>query len=296
MQAPLYYYALAPIARAVDSHRTVFALRMASVAFLLVAVLFTYLAVRVSAPERPLAAGLAAIVLGTMSGLTFALSQVQNCALLIAMFAVVYWLMWRDIPQRRASFWLAAATGGLVATQIVAAPFAAAVILWACWRAVEPSRASLAGAARFALPRLAVAAAPVALWLLWNISQYHSLFPGGGGLSALAAAPGVPRPSLADLLPSLSGAVTEPFSDFWGVGFSPHTPDLRPAPLLCLALVVSVCALLWYGMTTTTRRRLAAWIGLALVAFISTSGRFSSWPCAMAATRRSPVAISSESP
>ena len=96
LQAPLYYYALAPIARAVDSHRTVFALRMASVAFLLVAVLFTYLAVRVSAPERPLAAGLAAIVLGTMSGLTFVLSQVQNCALLIAMFAVVYWLMWRE--------------------------------------------------------------------------------------------------------------------------------------------------------------------------------------------------------
>jgi len=115
-----------------------------------------------------------------------------------------------------------------------------------------------------------VAAAPIALWLLWNIGQYHSLFPGGGGLSVPAAAPGVPRPSTGDLLPSVVSAVSESFSDFWGVGFAPRVPDLRPAPLLCLALVVSAFALLRYGMVATVRVRLAAWIALALAAFVST--------------------------
>ena len=272
VQAPLYYYAVAPLALALDSDRTVFALRMASVAFLLAAVVLVFMAVRVSTPERPLAAGLAAIFVGTMSGLTFTLSQVQNCALLITMFALVYWLLWREIPRRRASYWLAIATGCLIATQIVAAPFAVAAIVWACWRAVGPSPSSFKVVARFALPRLAVAAAPIAIWLLWIVSQYRSAFPGGGGLSVPAVAPGVPRPSLADVLPSLSSGVTEPFFDFWGVGFAPRVPDYRPGPLLCLSLVISAAVLLWYGMAETMRKQLAAWIGLALVAFISAYG------------------------
>ena len=256
VQAPLYYYAVAPLAVAFGPERTVFALRAASVAFLMAAVLLVFLAVRATVPGRPLAAGLAAVILGTMSGLTYTLSQVQNCALLIAMFALVYWLLCRDVPRRRAGFWLAAATGCLTATQIVAAPFAAAVIVGACWHALGPARPPLSSVARFALPRLAVAAAPVALWLIWNLSKYHSLFPGGGGLSLAsgsgAAGPG--GPSLGDLLPSAAGAVTEPFSDFWGVGFAPRLPDLRPAPLLCLALVLSTFALLWSGAYRTGAR------------------------------------------
>jgi hypothetical protein len=272
VQAPLYYYALAPIAVAVGSHREVFALRLASVAFLLAAVALVFLAVRASAPDRPLAAGLAAVILGTMSGLTTTLSQVQNCALLIALFALVYWLLWRDIPRRRASFGLALAAGCLVATQIVAAPFAAAAIVWACWRAITASRMPLSDATRFALPRLALAAAPIGLWLVWNLGQYHSLFPGGGGLSEASAGVGGIGPSLADLLPAAAGAVAEPFSDFWGVGFAPRQTDVRPAPLLCLALVVSVFALLRSGLVPEVRSRLSAWTGLAFVAFISTFG------------------------
>jgi hypothetical protein len=276
IQAPLYYYALAPIALAFGPHRTVFALRMASVAFLAAAVLLLFLAVRATAPDRPLAAGLASLVLATMSGLTDTLSQVQNCALLIAMFALVYWLLCRDIPRRHASFGLAAAAGCLAVTQIVAAPFAAAAIVWACWRAGRPPGASRSDAARFALPRLAVAAAPVVLWLVWNIAQYDSVFPGGGGLSlasgGTAGGAGVPGPSLSDVLPSLAGAVAEPFSDFWGVGFAPRQADLRPAPLLCLAFVVGGCALLRWGMDAEVRLRLAAWTSLTLAVFLSTFG------------------------
>jgi Dolichyl-phosphate-mannose-protein mannosyltransferase len=270
-QAPLYYYALAPVAVAFDWKRKVFALRMESVVFLLAGVLFLFLAVRETAPERPRAAGLAAIVLATMSGLTYTLSQVQNDALLYALFALVYWLLCRDIPRRRASFGLAAAAGCLAMTQVVAVPLAAAAILWACWRATEPFRASLSSVVRYALPRLAVAAVPTVLWLGWNVVEYSSLFPGGGGLSVAATA-GVPRPAITDALGPAAAAVTESFTDFWGVGFVPRHFDPRPAPLLCFAFVFSGLALLSSGMATEVRVRIAAWTGLTLAAFISTFG------------------------
>ena len=88
-----------------------------------------FLAVRETAPERPLAAGLAAVILGTMSGLTYTLSQVQNDALLMGMYALVFWLLCRELPRRRAGYWLAGALGLLGVTQIVAIPFAAVALL-----------------------------------------------------------------------------------------------------------------------------------------------------------------------
>lgn len=269
IQPPLYYYALAPVALAVSPYRTIFALRLASVAFLLAAIVLVFAAVRTTAPERPLAAGLTAVILGTMSGLTYTLSQVQNDALLIAMFALVFLLLCRDIPRRRAGYGLAAATGLLVVTQIVAIPFAAGALLYALWRAVGRPVDSIAGVARFAAPRVAVAAAPLALWVIWNIAQYSSPFPGGGGLSVSAGGPRV-GPTLTDALASAQGAVAESFNDFWGVGFVPRLPDGRPVALLCLALVVSVCALLASGVIAEVRMRLAAWTALTIAVFVST--------------------------
>ena len=269
IQPPLYYYALAPVALAVSSYRTVFALRLASVAFLLAALVLVFMAVRATAPDRPLAAGLAAVIIGTMSGLTYTLSQVQNDALLMAMFALVYWLLCRDIPRRRAGFALSLAAGGLAVTQIIAAPFAAAVVVWACWRAIGRPSASLAVAVRFALPRFALTAAPLVLWGVWNLSQYGSPFPGGGGLTLSSGGVSV-GPALADVLAASQRGVSESFSDFWGVGFVPRVADPRPAPLLCGALVVAVSALLASGTIVEVRMRLVAWLGLASVAFLST--------------------------
>jgi hypothetical protein len=221
IQPPLYYYVLAPVALAVSSYRTVFALRLASVAFMLAALVLAFLAVRATAPERPLAAGLVAVILGTMSGVSYTLSQVQNDALLIAMFALVFWLLCRDIPRRRASYTLAAAAGLMGVTQIVAIPFGAVALIWTCWRAIGRPAGQLRAATRFALPRFAVAAAPLALWVGWNISQYHSPFPGGGGLTVSAGGPST-GPALTDALALAQGAVTESFNHLWGGGFLPR--------------------------------------------------------------------------
>jgi hypothetical protein len=270
IQPPLYYYALAPIALAVSPYRTVFALRMASAGFILAAILLMFLAVRETAPDRPLAAGLAAVILGTMSGLMFTLTQVQNDALLIAMFALVFWLLCRDIPRRRAGYGLAAAVGLLAVTQIVAIPFAAAVLIWACWRALGRPVA-IGDAARFALPRFAVAAAPLALWVGWNVAKYHSLFPGGGGLTISSGGPRV-GPSLSDALLAAQTAVTESFDDFWGVGFVPRVPDPRPGPLLCAVFVVCAIAVLASDAAKDVRVRLATWAGFAALAFLSAYG------------------------
>jgi Dolichyl-phosphate-mannose-protein mannosyltransferase len=270
IQPPLYYYALAPVALVFDLHREVFALRAASVAFVLLAIVFLFLAVRVTAPGRPLAAGLAAVILGTMSGLTYALSQVQNDALLMAMFALVFWLLCRDITRRQVSYWLAGGVGGLAITQILAAPFAGAAILVACGLALGRRPTSLSSAVRFALPRLALAATPMALWVGWNVYQYHSLLPGdvtagAGGAAGLG-------PSVADLLPLATRAVTESYKDFWSFGFLPGNGDPRPAPLLCFALGVSAVALLLSPAIGEYRLGLAAWTLGALAAFVSTFG------------------------
>jgi hypothetical protein len=269
IQPPLYYYVLAPVALAVSSYRTVFALRLASVAFLLAALVLVFLAVRATAPERPLAAGLAAVILGTMSGLSYTLSQVQNDALLIAMFALVFWLLCRDIPRRRASYGLAAAAGLMGVTQIVAIPFGAVALIWACWRAIGRPADQIRAAARFALPRFAVAAAPLALWVGWNISQYRSPFPGGGGLTVSAGGPST-GPALTDALAVAQGAVTESFNDFWGVGFVPRSADSRPAALLCTAFIVAAIGLLSSGAIAAVRVRLATWAGFTAGAFLST--------------------------
>ncbi|HET6175104.1 MAG TPA: glycosyltransferase family 39 protein [Gaiellales bacterium] len=269
IQPPLYYYALAPVALAVSSDRTVFALRLASVVFLLAALVLVFLAVRETAPDRPLAAGLATVILATMSGLTYTLSQVQNDALLMAMFALVFWLLCRDVPRRRVGYGLAAASGFLAVTQIVAIPFAAGALLWACWRAVAWPKSTPAVASRLLLPRLAVAAIPLMLWVVWNVGQYRSVFPGGGGLTIAGGPAG---PALTDVFAAAQAAVSESFNDFWAVGFAPRQLDPRPPALLCSVFVICAIALLATGAITAARVRLAAWAGLAAAAFLSTFG------------------------
>ena len=106
-------------------------------------------------------------------------------------------------------------------TQIVASPFAAAVIsgLLAGSRAV-PSIARrrrsvrVPSRCRGGRPRRALAAL--------EHQPVQQPFPGGGGCPLLAGAPGVPRPTLADRCLA-SGAVTEPFSTSGGWASPPHT-------------------------------------------------------------------------
>jgi hypothetical protein len=121
------------------------------------------------------------------------------------------------------------------------------------------------------LPRFAVTAAPFLLWVAWNVGQYHSPFPGGGGLT-VAAGGGGAGPSLSDALAAAQGAVYESFSDFWGVGYAPRVPDPRPVALLCAAFIVSTIVLLSTDAIAAVRGRLSTWLIFAAGAFLSTFG------------------------
>ena len=55
------------------------------------AVLFLFLALRATFPREPLAAGIAAVILASFTGITHLLSQVQNDALLLPVCVLLLW-------------------------------------------------------------------------------------------------------------------------------------------------------------------------------------------------------------
>ena len=83
IQPPLYYYILAPITWFTRGSDKIYALRIASSVLNALGVLFLFLALRGTFRREPLAAGVAAVVIASFTGITHLLSQVQNDALLL---------------------------------------------------------------------------------------------------------------------------------------------------------------------------------------------------------------------
>ncbi len=86
-------------------------MRLLGTAFVMLAVVLLYAAVREVSPHRPLAAGLAAAILGSMAGVTGMLSQVQNDALLLPLCVATFWLLARDLRRRRSGLLLPLVAG-----------------------------------------------------------------------------------------------------------------------------------------------------------------------------------------
>jgi Dolichyl-phosphate-mannose-protein mannosyltransferase len=272
IQPPLYYYAMTPIAVLVPWSHRVLVMRLAGTFFVMLALILLYRAVRVVSPHRPLAAGLSAAILGTMTGLTSLLSQVQNDALLLPLSAAMFWLLARDVRSRRAGLWLPLVAGASVITQLLAAPAAIVAVLAALWfdeRVRELSWRSRAGLSRI-VSRLALLALPVAPWVAFNLYEYRWFWPIA---NAAAGAPsarnfGLIRHSLELLHTAAFGVFGSLWLQIWPLRAGVVTTDLRAPAVIAAAGFLALIVSFANGEILRERRRLAFWAGVALVSFL----------------------------
>jgi 4-amino-4-deoxy-L-arabinose transferase-like glycosyltransferase len=276
IQPPLYYYAIAPIALVVPWSQRVLVMRLAGTAFVMLALLLLYAAVREVSPHRPLAAGLAAAILGSMAGLTGVLSQVQNDALLLPLCVATFWLLARDLRRRRAGLLLPLVAGATIITQLIAGPAAVVAVLaglhgdarlrGVSWR----SRAVL----RLAASRIGMFALPVAPWVVFNLHEYRWFWPivrggdGGASAGAVTGDPGLYQHAVELLHAAVLGVMGGLWLQIWPVQNLFVATDLRPAAVIAFAGGAALVAALWSGDLLRERRRLAFWAAVMLVSFV----------------------------
>jgi hypothetical protein len=172
IQPPLYYYVIAPITWFSSSDNAVIAMRLAGVLMVALSVLLAFFAVVELTGDR-LAAGFAAMVLATLSGITDFLSQVQNDALLLPLGGALFLLVARGIARRKLTWPLLACASALSITQVVAIPVAGLAIIAIGVLEVREAPGRLAVLIR----RTVVAALPLAAWIASNLIRYGSPLP-----------------------------------------------------------------------------------------------------------------------
>jgi 4-amino-4-deoxy-L-arabinose transferase-like glycosyltransferase len=274
IQPPLYYLAMTPIALIVPWSQRVLVMRLAGTLFVMLAVLFLYLAVREVSPRHPLAAGLAAAILATMSGLSGLLSQVQNDALLLPLSAAAFWLLARDIRRRRAGLALPLVAGATIVTQLIAGPAAVLMVLTALWFDERVRAASLRSAAslRVIVTRLVAFGVPVAPWVAFNLYEYQWLWPiskvGGGAPGSQNS--GLLRHTLELLYAAGYAVFGSLWLQIWPVHGGAFSTDVRPAGLLALAGAIALVVGAATGDLIRERIRLGFWGAVALVSFLGT--------------------------
>jgi hypothetical protein len=275
IQPPLYYTMMAPIALVVPWSHRVLVMRLFGTFFVMCAVLLLYLAVRVVSPHRPLAAGLAAAILGSMSGVISMLSQVQNDSLLLPLCVATFWLLARDLRSRRSGLLLPFVGGLSAVTQLIAGPAGVVAVLVALrtdarLRAV--SWRSRAGA-RLIGARVGAYALPILPWVAFNIWKYHWLWPTAQTASGAAGPSAQNYGLIRHFIEYLPVAGIDVFSGLWlqlwplrGGG----TPaDVRPPAVLAIVTGVAIVLALRSGQLVRERLRLGYWAGVAIVSFAS---------------------------
>jgi hypothetical protein len=273
IQPPLYYLAMAPIALVVPWSQRVLVMRLAGTLFVMIAVFLLYLAVREVSPQRPLAAGLAAAILATMTGLSGLLSQVQNDALLLPLSAAAFWLLARDLRRGRMSLLLPLVAGATIVTQLIAGPAAVVMVLVGLWGDDRVRGASLRSAAtlRVIATRLVAFGIPVAPWVAFNLYEYRWLWPistAGGAPSSQNS--GLVRHAIELLYTAGYAVFGSLWLQIWPVHAGAFATDLRPAGVLAIAGGVALVAGAATGDLIRERIRLGFWGAVALVSFLGT--------------------------
>ncbi len=181
IQPPLYYYLLAPVAWFSTDVDKIYALRIVSCALNVLGVLLLFLMLRATLPRQPLAAGIAAVVLASFTGITQLLSQVQNDALLMPVCIALMWAFWHDVQKRRVSLLHGLLAGAAAATHLIAVPLGAVSLAFAAVYALGriPRPRDLIP---FVWPVVAYVT-PLSTWVALNFYRYHSPFPTGRGRS-----------------------------------------------------------------------------------------------------------------
>jgi hypothetical protein len=265
VQPPLYYYAMAPIAKAFAGRDGIIAMRIAGALLFAAAVFLAFLSALELVPERPLAAGLAAVILGTMSGLIDVLSEVQNDVLLAFLSALALVLYLRDMKRQRPGRALAVVVGLAAVTHVIAVPLAALAILAPAWVGTRNVKAGI----RVALKPAIIAATPFLLWVAKNLYTYKTLFPHNvvnhtppnGDLGIISAAPGFLEGATIDIA---NGA-------YLLLVASPYSSDQRTLGVLAPLVLLGI-AMVARRLDAPVLRALSTGIVIVLVTFLVTFG------------------------
>jgi hypothetical protein len=258
LERPYPYYLAAASAVVPWNHR-VLALRLFSILCTLAGVVFLWAAVREAWPANPLAAGMAALVLGTMSGLVGGFATFDPDSLLLLLWCAGMWLGLRDWRARRCSGWTVAALTAATCVSSVALPAAIAAVLWLCWRA---------GLHRAVAGRLAVVLTPTVVWVAWNLHAYGNAWP----LNAWFTGPARPQHwrSLTQVLRPPYDVSKTLFDGLYASGIAPDRYlDARFPALVALLVAVALGVALLSGRIALSRLALGRFGVLMLGSFAS---------------------------
>jgi hypothetical protein len=262
LERPYPYYLAAPVSWIVPWNHRVLVLRLLSVLLACAGIAFLWAAVREAWPSNPLAAGVAAVVLGTMSGLVEGFAAFQPEALLFALWCAGLWLVLRDLRLRRCGRWTVAVCVAATCVSSVALPAAIAAV------AVLSARAERTGArARAIVGRLAVVLAPTIAWVLWNLHAYGDPWPLNVALT------GTDRPrnwhALTSGLALVFNVSLSIFNELYSSGLAPvRRLDQRPEALIAVLFALALAWALWSGRIAYARLALARFGVLMLASFL----------------------------
>jgi hypothetical protein len=262
LERPYPYYLAAPVSWIVPWNHRILVLRLLSVLLACAGIVFLWAAVREAWRSNPLAAGVAAVVLGTMSGLVEGFAAFQPEALLFALWCAGLWLVLRDLRLRRCSPWTVAVCAAATCVSSVAVPAAIAAV------AVLSARAERTGArARPIVSGLAVVLAPTIAWVLWNLHAYGNPWPLNVALT------GTDRPrnwhALTSGLALVFNVSVSIFNELYSSGLAPvRHLDQRPEAFVAVLFVLALVWALWSGRIAYARLALARFGVLMLASFL----------------------------
>jgi hypothetical protein len=273
IQPPLYYFVMAPVAVLVNWSQRVLVMRLLGTAFVMLSVYLLYRGVREVSPHRPLAAGVAAAILGSMGGIVSSLSQVQNDALLMPLCVATFWLLARDLRRRRAGLLLPLIGGASIVTQFVAGP-AAVVVTLAALRGDERLRDAgwrTREGVRVIATRLAAFGAFIVPDVIYNLIVYHWFWPiavssGAGGAPA-ARNWALARHFVEQVFDSGDKLFTGFWLQLWPLRDNAAPPDPRAATVIAVVAAVSLIIALCTGELVRERLRLGYWAAAAAISF-----------------------------
>jgi hypothetical protein len=268
LDRPGAYYLALPVSWIVPWSHRILAFRLLAILCVCAAIAFLWAAVREAWPANPVAAGTAAVVLATMSGLVEGFVVFQQDGVLLALWCAGMWLVLRDLRLRRCSAWAVAVCALATCVSSSAVPAAIAAVVVLSLRA-ESTR----DRARLLALRLGAVLAPTVAWVAWNLHAYGDPWP-----LNVALVPGQPDRvrnwhQITSPLGTVYGVSVGIFDDLYASGVAPlRHLDQRPETIVALVFVLALGWALWSGRVALARLALARFGVLMLASFVSIYG------------------------
>jgi hypothetical protein len=260
LERPYAYYLAVPVSWIVPWSHRILVLRLLCVLLACAGIAFLWKTVREAWPANPLAAGVSAIVLATMSGLVEGFAAFQPIAGLFALWCAGMWLALRDFKQRSASGWLVGVWAAATCLSSAAVLPALVVVGTLSLRAGARGRAVAA--------RLAIVLASTVVWAIWNLHAYGDVWPLN---TPLTGPPDRPRDwrGLTTWLDTVYNISASIFDELYASGVLPvRHLDTRPETLIPVLFVLAVASALWSGRIASARLPLARLGVLMLGSFV----------------------------